>query len=41
MRDGNILLSYRREINLNIKIKKSKKIYSRKIKHKKRVEGLI
>jgi hypothetical protein len=34
MRDKNILLSYKREINLNTKIKKSKKSYSRKLKHK-------
>jgi ribonucleoside-triphosphate reductase len=33
--DKNILLSYKREINLNTKVKKSKKLYSRKLKHKK------
>jgi len=35
MRDRNILKNYLKEINLNTKIIKSKKIFSRKIKHKK------
>jgi len=34
MRDKNILLSYRREINLRTKVKQDKKKYSRKTKHK-------
>jgi len=33
-RDWNIEKSYRREIDLKSKIVKSKKIYTRKIKHK-------
>ncbi len=35
MRDKNIYLAYKREIDMRIKIVKSKKCYSRKIKHKK------
>jgi hypothetical protein len=35
MRDYNIILSYKREINMKSKVVKSKKIYSRKAKHKK------
>ena len=35
MRDMNILKSYQKEINLNKKVIKSKKVYTRKIKHKK------
>jgi hypothetical protein len=35
MRDINILKSYQREINMKVKVVKSKKIYSRKTKHKK------
>jgi len=35
MRDLNILKSYQREINLNKRIVKSKKVYTRKLKHKK------
>jgi len=35
MRDYNIILSYKREINMKAKVVKSKKIYSRKAKHKK------
>ena len=34
MRDKNILLSYKREINLNSRIIKKKNKYNRKIKHK-------
>jgi len=34
MRDRNILLSYKREINLNSKVTKKKNKYTRKIKHK-------
>lgn len=33
-RDGNILKSLQREINLNSRIVKSKKVYSRKQKHR-------
>jgi len=33
-RDKNILKAYQREINLKPRIKQSKKVYSRKIKHK-------
>jgi len=36
MRDKNILLSFKREIDMKQKVVKSKKIYSRKIKHKKK-----
>ena len=35
MRDNNIYKNYKREINLNTKIKKCKKKYTRKKKHKK------
>jgi len=35
MRDINILKSYKREINMGEKKVRSKKTYSRKIKHKK------
>ena len=35
MRDKNILFSFKREIDMKQKVVKSKKIYSRKIKHKK------
>ena len=35
MRDKNILLSFKREIDMKQKVIKSKKVYSRKIKHKK------
>ena len=34
MRDFNILAIYKREINCRPKVVKSKKVYSRKIKHK-------
>ena len=34
MRDYNILKSYQREINLNSRVVKNKKKYTRKIKHK-------
>lgn len=37
MRDGNILKNYKKEINLQTKIIKDKKKYSRKKKHKKNV----
>ena len=33
-RDNNIILNFKREINLNTRVVKSKKAYSRKIKHK-------
>ena len=33
-RDGNILKSLQREISLNSRVVKSKKVYSRKQKHK-------
>lgn len=33
-RNGDILASYKREINLNTRAIKSKKEYSRKVKHK-------
>jgi hypothetical protein len=33
-RDKNILLSYKKEINLNTKCTKNKKVYNRKRKHK-------
>jgi hypothetical protein len=36
MRDINILKSYQREINLKKRVVKSKKIYTRKMKHKRR-----
>jgi len=36
MRDRNILSSYKREIDMRCKIVRSKKLYSRKIKHKNR-----
>lgn len=33
-RDNNIIRNFKREINLNTRVVKSKKQYSRKIKHK-------
>jgi hypothetical protein len=33
MRDINIIKNYKRELNLKTKVKRSKKIYTRKIKH--------
>jgi len=36
MRDYNILKSYKREVDMREKRVKSKKIYSRKTKHKKK-----
>ena len=33
-RDGNILKSLQREINLNSRVVKNKKVYSRKQKHR-------
>jgi hypothetical protein len=38
MRDLNILKSYQREINLKTKVIKDKKKYSRKIKHKNKID---
>ena len=35
MRDRNIWFSFKREIDMKQKVVKSKKVYSRKIKHKK------
>jgi len=35
MRDLNIVKNFTREINLRTKVVKSKKVYSRKIKHSK------
>jgi hypothetical protein len=35
MRDKNILMSFKREIDMKGKVYKSKKHYTRKIKHKK------
>jgi len=35
MRDKNILFSFKREIDMKQKVVKSKKVYSRKRKHKK------
>lgn len=40
MRDLNIAKAYAKELNLNTKVVKSKKIYSRKFKHKERFKGL-
>jgi hypothetical protein len=34
MRDRNILMSFKREVDMREKAYKNKKIYSRKIKHK-------
>jgi len=39
MRDKNILAIYKREINCRPKVVKNKKLYSRKIKHKKKLEA--
>jgi len=36
MRDVNILKNYKRQLNLQTKIIKNKKHYTRKVKHKKR-----
>jgi hypothetical protein len=38
MRDLNILKSYQREINLKTKVIKDKKKYSRKTKHKNKID---
>ena len=38
MRDWNIEKSYRREISMKSRVVKNKKAYSRKKKHKKKVE---
>ena len=35
MRDYNILKAYKKEIDLKTKVVKSKKAYTRKVKHKK------
>jgi len=37
MRDINILKSYQREINLKKKIVQSKKVYTRKVKYKRKI----
>jgi hypothetical protein len=37
MRDINILKSYKREINLRKKIIPSKKVYTRKVKYKRKI----
>jgi hypothetical protein len=34
MRDINIIKNYKREVNLRTKVKRSKKVYTRKCKHK-------
>ena len=34
MRDYNILKSYKKEISLRVRVVNSKKVYSRKLKHK-------
>lgn len=37
-RDWNILAAFRREVNLRQRTDKSKKAYSRKLKHKEQIE---